>query len=254
MEHGAGLFLDDFDGDELDRAVWLPHYLPAWSSRAETAATYAVRDSALHLRIDPGAPAWCWPDHRPATRVSGIQSGSWSGPVGGTRGQQPYRDGLAVREQQDEFWGWTPGPGRIEVRARMTVSPRSMAACWLVGREVEPHECAELCLFEVFGDAVEPGRSAGVGMGLHAFRDPDVPEDFAASRLRIDVAEPHTFGASWTVDTVELSVDDALVRRCPQPPAYPLQMMLAVFDFPDRSVGDDDHLVPELVVESVRGW
>ena len=28
------VFEDDFDGPELDPAVWLPHYLPAWSSRA----------------------------------------------------------------------------------------------------------------------------------------------------------------------------------------------------------------------------
>ena len=38
------------------------------------------------------------------------------------------------------------------------------------------------------------------------------------------------------------------VRRCPRPPTYPMQLMLAVFDFPKWSVGDDDHLVPELTV------
>jgi hypothetical protein len=30
--------------------------------------------------------------------------------------------------------------------------------------------------------------------------------------------------------------------------------MLATFDFPERSVGDDDDLVPELVVDCVRGY
>jgi hypothetical protein len=30
--------------------------------------------------------------------------------------------------------------------------------------------------------------------------------------------------------------------------------MLAVFDFPDHSVGGDDELVPELVVDWVRGY
>ena len=47
------VFGDDFDGPELDRDVWVPHYLPAWSSRAATAATYEVRDSCLHLSIPP---------------------------------------------------------------------------------------------------------------------------------------------------------------------------------------------------------
>ena len=40
------------------------------------------------------------------------------------------------------------------------------------------------------------------------------------------------------------SVDGAEVRRCPKPPTYPLQLMLALFDFPEWSTGDDDHLVP----------
>jgi len=31
--------IDDFDGGDLDQSVWLPHYLPAWSSRSASAAT-----------------------------------------------------------------------------------------------------------------------------------------------------------------------------------------------------------------------
>src|SRR5690606_24673135 len=70
----------------------------------------------------------------------------------------------------------------------------------------------------VFGDAVEPGRSAAVGMGLHAFRDPDVVEDFAAVRLPIDVAEPHDYAVDWTPDRAELRVDGAVVRTVTGPP------------------------------------
>jgi hypothetical protein len=33
-------------------------------------------------------------------RVSGIQSGAFSGEAGSTVGQQPFRDGLVVREAQ----------------------------------------------------------------------------------------------------------------------------------------------------------
>ena len=36
------------------------------------------------------------------------------------------------------MWGWTPLYGRIEVRARMELSPRSMASVWMVGLEQEP--------------------------------------------------------------------------------------------------------------------
>src|SRR5512132_3003120 len=91
---------DNFDAAELDRNVWLLHYLPAWSSRAETAATYAIRDSCLHLTIPPSQGLWCADDHSPPLRVSAVQSGNFSGPVGGTVGQQPYREDLLAREEQ----------------------------------------------------------------------------------------------------------------------------------------------------------
>ncbi|MDQ0374049.1 glycoside hydrolase family 16 protein [Cellulomonas humilata] len=246
-------FEDHFDGPGLDPAVWLPHYLPAWSSRAQTAASYELRDSCLHLRIPPEQGLWCADDHVPPMRVSGIQSGNFSGPVGSTRGQQPYQDGVRVREAQEAFWGWTPSGGYVELRARAVVTPRSMVAFWMVGLEDEPDRCAEVCVTEMFGDAVEPG-SAAVGMGLHAFRDPSVAEDFAAVRLPLDVAELHTYAVDWSAEQATFLVDGMVVRRCPRPPTYPMQMMLAVFDFPERSVGDDADAVPELVVDRLRGY
>jgi hypothetical protein len=248
------VFEEDFDAPVLDPAVWLPNYLPAWSSRAETAATYEIRDSCLHLSIPPGQGHWLPGVHTPPLRVSGIQSGNFSGPVGSTIGQQPWRPGMPVREAQPRLEGWLPRYGYLEMRARAVVSPRSMVAWWLVGFEDEPHRSGEICVAEIFGDAVEPGRSAAVGMGLHAFRDPDTPEDFEAVRVAIDVAEFHTYAVDWREDAVEFSVDGLSIRSCPQPPTYPMQSMLAVFDFPDRSTGDDDHLVPELVVDALRGY
>jgi hypothetical protein len=65
-------------------------------------------------------------------RVSGIQSGNFSGPVRGTVGQQPYRDGVTVREEQEPFRGLTPEQGYIELRARGVVTHRSMVAFWMV--------------------------------------------------------------------------------------------------------------------------
>jgi beta-glucanase (GH16 family) len=128
-----------------------------------------------------------------------------------------------------------------------------MAALWLVGREVDPEECAEICVTEVFGRDLDPGRSAQVGMGLHAFRDPRVGEDFAAPRLPIDVEEMHDYTVEWSPQECVFLVDGEEVRRCAGPPTYPMQLMLAVFDFPQWSRGGDEHLVPELVVEHLTG-
>jgi hypothetical protein len=247
-------FEDNFDAPELDRNVWLPHYLPAWSSRADTAATYAISDSCLQLTIPPSQELWCAGDHKPALRVSGIQSGNFSGPVGSSIGQQPYREGLTVREQQQTFWGWTPDEGYIEIRARGHVTQRSMVAFWLAGIENEPHRSAEICIGEMFGDAVLRGESTAVGLGLHAFRDPSVTEDFDAVPLALDVADFHTYAVDWTPDKVDFLVDGVQVRTCLNPPTYPMQLMIAVFDFPEKSDGNDADAVPALVVDYVREY
>jgi Glycosyl hydrolases family 16 len=239
-------FFDDFDGSGLDLEVWVPHYLPQWSSRTLSAATYDVSGSALRLTIPPDQGVWCEGDHEPPLRVSGVQSGVFSGPVGSTVGQQPFRDGQVVREEQPAQWGWTPRFGRIDVRARMELSARSMASMWMVGLEEEPTESGEICVFEVFGDA-----PANVGSGIKPFRDPALSWEFDAPPMEIDIAEPHVYGVDWREGGVEFFVDGARVRSVEQAPGYALQLMVAVFDFPEKP-GPPEH-VPMLAVDWVRG-
>jgi hypothetical protein len=252
----AAVLLDDrFEGSTLDEAKWFPHYLPAWSSRAETRASLRTGPAGLVLDVPVDHPVWCPADHTPPLRVSGIQSGSWSGPVGTTGGQQRFRDGLLVREEQPRFEGCLVTSGRVRIEASMRLSARSMAALWLSGFEDDPGQlqCGELCVFEVFGNALGPAAdpSAEVGVGIKAFRDPALTQDFAAPRVAIDVTEPHAYAVEWDAAEAVFTVDDEVVRRCPAPPTYPMQLMLAVFDFPEWSRGDDDHLVPELTVRRV---
>ena len=88
-------------------------------------------------------------------------------------------------------------------------------------------------MVEVFGKDVVPGESAEVGVGLKQIRDPHLAPDFAAPRLPIDVADFHTYAVDWDADEAVFSVDGEEVRRCAGPPSYPLQLMVAVFDFPE---------------------
>ena len=90
-------FSDDFDAPGLDTDVWVPHYLPQWSSRAQSAATYEIAGSELRLTIPPGQGLWCAEDHEEPLRVSGVQSGVYSGEVGTTVGQQPFRERIPCR-------------------------------------------------------------------------------------------------------------------------------------------------------------
>lgn len=242
-----------FAGDALDTEVWLPHYLPHWSSRAASAATWTVAGGELRLSIPPSQPLWCEGSHDGALRVSGIQSASFSGPVGSPIGGQPFKDGLLVSTEEPPFWGYTPLYGQISVRARAVLTARSMAAFWLSGIEDTPQHSGEICVFEVFGDAVGEG-TADVGIGLHKFRDPGLTEDFSAIPLPLDVAEFHTYAVDWAPGTLTFTVDGTVVRQVGQSPNYPVQLMLAVFDFPDKADPTAKTApIPELIVTDIAG-
>jgi hypothetical protein len=253
---GPGEIDERFASGELDRAVWTAAYLPAWSSLAAAAATYTVESDGLHLPIPPDQPLWCPDLHEAPLRVSAVQSGNWSGPVGSTRGQQPFRDGLVVREQQEPRWGFTPLFGSVEVTCRAAVDDRSMFSAWLVGLEDEPERCGEICLVEVFGDTMTTdaaGRlAAAVGSGLHRFRDPALAEEFSTDTHLIDVGQWHRYAVDWRPGSVTFAIDGSPTKTLVQAPTYPMQLILGVFDFPDRA-GGVQAATPELVVGSVQG-
>jgi len=236
-----------FEKAELDRSVWVPWYLPHWSSRASSEATYRVGGGELRLSIPAGQGLWAEGVHETPLRVSGVQSANFSGPVGSTVGGQPFLAGQQVLEEQSAFWGCTPRYGHIEIRMRGIISPRSMVAFWLAGIEDEPERSGEICVMEVFGTAPQ-----GIGMGLHQFRDPGLTEDWSVVDLPIDVAEFHTYAVDWRPDSLIFTVDGAEVKRVDQAPDYPVQLQLAVFDFPDKAdLVTGRTPIPELIVSHV---
>ena len=166
-----------------------------------------------------------------------------------------FGEGQTVREEQPRFEGWLPASGHVEIRCAMDLSHRSMAALWMAGFEddAEQQRCGELCVVEVFGNALGDG-SAEVGHGHQG-----VPRPGPHPGLRGSPARPRRGRASTptpstgTPTSAVFTVDGVEVRRCPRPPTYPMQLMVAVFDFPEWSTGDDDHLVPRLVVDHVAG-
>ena len=191
-----------FDGPDLDPSRWVASYLPAWSSREASAATYALGPDGLRLSVPPEHPRWCPDLHEEPLRVSAVQSGSWSGPVGSTRGQQPFRDGLVVREAQPTLRGILVHHGRVEVACSARVAAGSMFSAWMIGMEDEPERCGEICLVEVLGSSLADDGTAEVGRGVHAFRDPALVEEFAAPRRTIDVGEPHVYAVDWRPDGI----------------------------------------------------
>ena len=251
MTQRAPEFEDRFDGDTLDTRRWLPHYLPQWSSRERSAARYEVGGGRLRLLIEADQPPWC-PELDGEVRVSSLQTGVFAGPVGSKVGQHRFHPDAVVREAQPPARLYTPHYGRIEIRMRALDDPTAMVALWMIGYEDEPDRSAEICVCEIFGRDVEPGR-AKVGMGVHPFGDPRIEDDFAAEPLDIDARELHVYAADWTPDGVAFSVDGERVKAVAQSPAYPMQLMLGLYEFPEGE--RDPAAYPKVFeVDWVRGY
>ncbi|MCK2221341.1 glycoside hydrolase family 16 protein [Actinomadura sp. ATCC 31491] len=240
-------FEDTFDGDRLDESKWIPYYLPQWSGREAARARYRLGGGLLRLRIEEDQPPWL-PEVEGELRVSSLQTGLYAGPLGSTVGQHG-RGGLRVREEQPAQRLYTPRYGRIEMRARALDDPDCMVALWLIGYEDAPERSAEICVAEIFGRDVGPDR-ARVGMGVHPFGDPSITDDFTVEELPIDAREFHVYAADWTPDQVSFEVDGRHVRTVRQSPAYPMQLMLNVYEFRPGS----GTYPKEFTVDYVRGW
>src|SRR3954452_14042546 len=222
---------DRFARDTLDEALWLPYYLPHWSSRAQSAARYDVGGGALRLRIDADQPPWS-PEYDGELRVSSLQTGEFAGNVGSSVGQLRFRDGLVVREEQPNVALYTPMYGLFELRARATADPANMVALWMIGYEDAPERSGEICICEIFGRDVS-ATSARVGMGIHPWGDPALTDEWAAETVAIDATRSHVYAAEWTPHDVAFYVDDRLVKVVAQSPSYPMQFMLNIYEFRD---------------------
>jgi hypothetical protein len=244
---------DTFDGDVLDRSLWLPYYLPQWRGRERAAARYRLGDGCLRLLVEADQPPWC-PEFDGEVRVSNLQTGVFSGPAGSDVGQHRFSPSVRVREPQQELRLYTPRHGHVEARARVGDDPAAMAAMWLIGVEDAPERSAEICVFEIFGRDVG-GDGTAVGMGLHPFGDPRIRDDFARPVLPIDARDFHVYAAEWAPERVTFLVDAEGGRVVGPFPDYPTQAMLDVYALPGPDGGPPAGPWPkELVVDWFRGW
>ena len=233
---GYELELDEqFERSELDPRLWIPHYLPHWSTRVASAARFNVGGDVgggrLRLRVDESQPPWC-PEFNGWLRVSSLQTGVFAGPLGSSIGQHRFSPELVVREEQARAALYTPTYGLFEARVRAVADPANMVALWMIGFEDAPERSAEICVFEIFGRDV--GRhEVRVGLGVHPFGDPAITEDFEQVAVPIDARGFHDYAAVWTREGVAFYVDRRLTKVTDQAPAYPMQFMLSLYEFAD---------------------
>lgn len=249
-------FAEDFAGGGLARDRWVPAHLPHWSSRRQGAARYVLRDGRLVLQITEDQEPWC-PEFDGGTRVSSLQTGVYAGPPGSTVGQHRFNPRAVVREPQAETRLYTPQYGFFEVRLKALADPRAMVAFWMIGFEDAPERSGEICICEIFGRDVGPD-AARVGMGVHPFGDPALEDDFTAVALQLDAREFHVYAGEWTPTHVAFYVDGTLVKMVDQSPAYPMQLMLGLYEFPDEEASEPleapGRYPKEVEVDYVRGY
>jgi len=246
------VFKEDFTGPELAPDRWVGHYLPHWSTPERSAARYELDAGVLTLRIDADQPAWRVEDGE--LRVSNIQTGSFSGPVGSPTGQHRHRLDLTVRTAQPTRRLYTPSTGMVEATLRASPDPTCMLAFWLVGfEEAAGEQSGEICVAELYGNAIGPERSS-VRAGIKAHHDPGLRDDMADVVLDLDATAWHTYTAEWTPQRVRFFVDNRPLRTVHQGIDYPLQVMVDLFEFPEGS-GRDPAAYPKTgQVRAVRGY
>lgn len=243
-------FVDDFQGDELDRSRWLPTYLPQWSNRELSAARYQHKDGTFRLLIESDQLPWS-PEHNGRLRVSNLQTGVFSGPIGSDVGQHHFTPGLRVSEFHEEQRLYTPLYGIVEARVAAIADPDCMVALWMIGFEDQPERSAEICVFEIFGTDIADDHTT-VGVGLHPFGDTRIRDDFRNIPAAIDAREFHTYSVEWLPGGIRFFIDDEEVASFDQSPDYPMQLMLNIYEFQSNPTATAYPKIFE--VDWVRGY
>jgi hypothetical protein len=109
-------FFDDFSGNDLREDLWVGHYFPHWSSPERSEARFEmVPGAGIRLLIEEDQLDWLEEDA--PLRVSNLQTGVFSGPLGSGVGTHRHREGLTVRTNTPERILWGPTAGRVVKRS-----------------------------------------------------------------------------------------------------------------------------------------
>lgn len=240
--------IEDRFADGPDPRLWIDSYLPHWTTPERARARYSRRSEGLVLHIDADQPDWRTADA--PLRVSNLQTGSFSGPLGSTRGTHRHRpDGLTVQTPTPLQLLWAPAAGRVDIEVSASRDPDCMLAAWLVGTEHrDPRESGEVCIFEI--DARESGDGWTARTGIKAHHDERLTTRMTQVSLPFDASTPHVWTAIWGDDETIIGCNGEIVQRVPQAPDYPLFLLIDLFE-----IGAPRGTYPKTaMLHSVRGW
>ncbi|RQN08808.1 hypothetical protein EHW97_05600 [Aeromicrobium camelliae] len=231
----------------MSSKLWVPSYLPHWTTPERARARYALLRPGIELRIDADQRDWR-PEDAPL-RVSNLQTGVYSGPVGSAIGTHRHRADLEVRTETRQQLLFAPSRGRVDITLAASRGSNCMVAAWLIGTEhLSARDSGEICILEIDADAIGPATR--VRSGIKAHHDPRMTTDMAEVIVPVDASQPHTWTAIWGHGETVIGCDGRLLRRIAQAPDYPLFLMIDLFE-----IGPRGGTYPKTAtVHQVRGW
>ena len=238
---------DDFSAG-LSAQRWIPHYLPHWTTPDRSEARYRLTPEGIELRIEEDQLDWR-PEDAPQ-RVSNLQTGTYSGPVGSVQGTHRHRDDeLVVHTETPQRLLFAPSRGRVDLTVSASRDARCMLAAWLVGTEhLSPADSGEICIFEIDANAI--GTTTTARSGIKAHHDQRLSTDMAEMTVALDASRPHTWTAIWGDDETTIGCDGHVLRQMPQAPDYPLFLMIDLFEIGPPS----GRYAKSAIVHRVRAW
>lgn len=240
--------LDEDFSDGPSTQYWVPHYLPLWTTPERSEARYRVRRDGIELRIE--ADQLDWRDEDAPLRVSNLQTGTFSGPLGSSIGTHRHRDDeLTVRTETPQRLLFAPSSGRVDVTVTASQDEACMLAAWLVGTEhLSAEDSGEICIFEIDADAI--GTTTVARSGVKAHHDPRMVGDMTDITIPLNAARPHTWTVIWSKGETIIGCEGVVVRRIPQAPTYPLFLMIDLFEIGPAT----GHYPKSATIHQVRAW
>ena len=227
---------ETFSEGALDPTRWMAHHLPHWSNAALSQARYHFDDQGLVLRIDEDQLEWC-PDRDPGVRVSAIQSGHFSGPLGSSVGQHRLATPLEVRTELPPRAFLVPRFCRISMTARAEMTRHHLVSLYLIGFE-QDNQCdsGEITLMEVFGDKLGCGITT-VNVGIKRINDPRLLDEIYPVSRPIKMEDWHEYFMEWRPSGIIFGIDGDVIAETSQSPHYGMQLMLTMYDLSGKHPG-----------------
>ncbi|WP_294943756.1 hypothetical protein [uncultured Microbacterium sp.] len=237
---------DDFNAG-LSPERWVASYLPQWTTPERARAHYGIVAAGIELRIDSDQLDWRREDA--PLRVSNLQTGVYSGPVGSQLGTHRHRVDLDVRTETPQCLLFAPSRGRVDITVSASRAINCMLAAWLVGTEHRsPTESGEICIFEIDADGI--GEVTVARTGIKAHHDPELTTDMGEVVIPLDASSPHTWTVIWGQGETVIGCEGRSLRRITQAPDYPMFLMIDLFEIGPRG----GSYPKSATIHHVRAW